>query len=243
MNEVLRKLVNGANEIVRGNFSSVTISSLVFTTVTCGGRLPESPTPVLNTDQVVSRAESGNPFSSPTQVVFEWSIREPNLRLNGMGVARLEPPAKARLDLFLENGQSVLAAALVDDKLHVPKGTPLRVVPSPPLLWASLGMFRPGPRAVLLGAEELEDNRIRLRYHLPSGDELRYEMEDGHLTGVELRDRGSAVHRVALERKEQGQLPHEVTYRNLASFRELKITVTTVEKVDFYPSDIWYPGL
>ena len=243
MNGVLRELVNGINKIVTGNFSSATIISVVLATATCGGRPPESPSPILNADQVVSRAESSNPFLSPTQVVFEWTIREPNLRLNGMGVARLEPPARARLDLFLKNGQSVLAAVLVDDELRVPKGTPLQVVPSPPLLWASLGMFRPDPGAVLLRAEELGDNRIRLQYRLPSGDELRYEMEDSRLTGAELRDGRSAVHRVILEREEQTRLPHEVIYRNLASFRELKIIVETVEKVDFYPSDIWHPSL
>ena len=225
-----------------GKFSSAAIISVVLATVTCGGGPPGSPIPVLNVDQVVSRIEDDNPFPTPTRVVFEWSIREPNLRLDGLGVARLEPPARARLDLFLENGESVLMAALVDDELRVPEGTPLQVVPSPPLLWASLGVFRPGRGVVLLGAEAIDDNRIRLRYRLPDGDELRYEMENGRLTGVELRHDGSAVHRVALDREGPEELPSEANYRNLSSFRELRITVETVERVESYPSDIWYPG-
>jgi len=214
---------------------------VVLTTLACAGGSLGSPIPSVDVDQVVSRIERANPFPTPTRVVFEWSIREPNLRLDGLGVARLEPPARARLDLFLGNGESVLVAALVDDDLRVPEGTPLQIVPSPPLLWASLGVFRPGRGVVLLGAEELDDGRLRLRYRLPDGDELRYELEDGRLIGVELRDDGNAVHRVTLDREGQGELPSEANYRNLSSFRELKITVGAVEREDEYPSHIWYP--
>ncbi len=229
------------NQIVTGKLCSAAVIPVVLTTLACAGGSLGSPIPAVDVDQVVSRIERANPFPTPTRIVFEWSIREPNLRLDGLGVARLEPPARARLDLFLGNGESVLVAALVDDELRVPEGTSLQVVPSPPLLWASLGVFRPGRGVVLLGAEQMDDDRLRLRYRLPDGDELHYEMEGGRLTGVELRDDGSAMHRVALERAGQEELPSEANYRNLASFRELKITVGAVERVDAYPSDIWYP--
>ena len=155
-------------------------------------------------------------------------------------MARLEPPDRARLDLFLGNGQSVLAVALVDDDLRAPTGTPLQVVPSPPLLWASLGVFRPGDGVTLLGAEE-RDEAILLRYQLGDGDELRYQIRDGKLTGVELFRDGNALHQVSLDRPEGWELPSEATYRNLASFRELKVTVESVESVVSHPADIWSP--
>ncbi len=138
------------------------------------------------------------------------------------------------------NGQSVLAVALVDDDLRAPMGASLQVVPSPPLLWASLGVFRPGDGVTLLGAEE-RDGTLRLRYRLSDGDELWYQMRDGKLAGVELLRDGSALHEVSLDREVEWELPREATYRNLASFRELKVTVESVENVESHPVDIWYP--
>jgi hypothetical protein len=208
--------------------------------MSCGGRAPDAPAPVVDVAQAIAAATEGNPFPAASRLNFTWNIREPNLRIGGMGVARLEPPDRARLDLFLGNGQSVLAVALVDDDLRAPVGTPLQVVPSPPLLWASLGVFRPGEGATLVRAEERDDG-IRLRYRLSDGDELQYQMRDGRLVGVELFRDGSAVHQVTLDRKEGWELPGEATYRNLASFRELKVTVESVESVESYPADIWNP--
>jgi len=109
-------------------------------------------------------------------------------------------------------------------------------------LWASLGVFRPGEGVTLIGAETLDDDVLRLRYRLADGDELRYEFRSGRVTEVELRHEGDAVHRIALSRDGGGELPTEATYRNLASFSELKVTVQTVERVDSHPSDIWYVG-
>ena len=208
----------------------------------CGGSRPEVPAPTVDAQQAVSLAAETNPFPHASRVTFRWSIREPNLRIGGNGVARLEPPDRARLDLFLGNGQSILAVALVDDDLRAPEGTPLQVVPSPPLLWASLGVFRPGDDVTLLGAEQ-RDEALRLRYALGDGDELWYQIRDGKLTGVELRHDGNAVHEISLDRGVDWELPQEATYRNLGSFRELKVTVESVESVESYPADIWYPHL
>ncbi len=216
---------------------------LVFANTACGGGSLGSPVPILDSDQAVLRASRDNPFPNTSQVVFRWSVREPDLRLEGKGVARLQHPDRARLDLFMENGETVLAASLVEDQLRALEGTQLQVVPSPALLWASLGVFRPGEGVTLLGAEAFDDDAFRLRYHLPDGDELRYELRSGRMTEVELRHEGSATHRIALNREGGGELPREATYRNLATFSELKVTVETVERVDSHPSDIWYPTL
>jgi len=216
---------------------------LVFANTACGGGSLGSPVPILDSDQAVLRASRDNPFPNTSQVTFRWSVREPDLRLEGKGVARLQHPDCARLDLFMENGEAVLAASLVEDQLRAREGTRLQVVPSPALLWASLGVFRPGESVTLLGAEAFADDVFRLRYRLPDGDELRYELRSGRVTEVELRHEGNVTHRVALNREGGGELPKEATYRNLASFSELKVTVETVERVDSHPSDIWYPTL
>ena len=218
------------------------VLGLVFANTACGGGSLGSPVPILDTDQAVLRASRDNPFPNTSQVIFRWTVREPDLRLEGTGVARLQHPDRARLDLFMENGEAVLAASLVEDQLRAREGTRLQVVPSPALLWASLGVFRPGEGVTLLGAEAFDDDVFRLRYRLPDGDELRYELRSGRVTEVELRHEGNATHRVALNREGGGELPKETTYRNLASFSELKVTVETVERVDSHPSDIWYPA-
>ncbi len=218
------------------------VLGLVFANTACGGGSLGSPVPILDTDQAVLRASRDNPFPNTSQVIFQWSVREPDLRIEGRGVARLQHPDRARLDLFMENGESVLAASLVEDQLRAREGTRLQVVPSPALLWASLGVFRPGEGVTLLGAEAFDDDAFRLRYRLADGDELRYELRSGRLTRVELRHEGNATHRVDLKREGGGELPKEATYRNLASFSELKVTVETVERVDSHPSDIWYPA-
>ena len=218
------------------------VLGLVFANTACGGGSLGSPVPILDTDQAVLRASRDNPFPNTSQVIFRWTVREPDLRLEGTGVARLQHPDRARLDLFMENGEAVLAASLVEDQLRAREGTRLQVVPSPALLWASLGVFRPGEGVTLLGAEAFDDDVFRLRYRLPDGDELRYELRSGRVTEVELRHEGNATHRVALNREGGGELPKETTYRNLASFSELNVTVETVERVDSHSSDIWYPA-
>jgi hypothetical protein len=215
---------------------------LVFTNAACGGGSLGSPVPILDTDQAILLASRDNPFPNTSLVIFQWSVREPDLRLAGSGFARLQHPDRARLDLFMDNGEAVLAASLVEDQLRAREGTRLEVVPSPALLWASLGVFRPGEGVTLLGAEALDDDAFRLRYRLADGDELRYELRSGRVTEAELRHNGNTTHRVALNREDGGELPQEATYRNLASFSELKVTVETVERVDSHPSDIWYPA-
>ncbi len=223
--------------------SGLAVLGFVFTNASCGGGSLGTPVPIMDTDQAVLRASRENPFPTTSLVIFQWSVREPDLRARGSGYARLQNPDRARLDLFMNNGEAVLAASLVEDQLRALEGTQLQVVPSPALLWASLGVFRPGEGVTLLGAEAFDDDVFRLRYRLPDGDELRYELRSGRMTEVELRHEGSATHRIALNREGEGELPREATYRNLATFSELKVTVETVERVDSHPSDIWYPTL
>ncbi len=213
---------------------------LVLTAAACSGGSLGSLTPAPDPDGTVRRARASNPSPTTSLVIFAWSLREPDLQLEGMGFARLENPDRARLDLYMENNEAVLTASLVEDQLRAREGTQLDVVPSPALLWASLGVFRPGEGATRLSAESYEGEASRLTYLLADGDELRYELRSGRMVEAELRHDGDAVHRVTLVREGDAELPTEATYRNLARFSELRVTIESVERVDSHPSDIWY---
>lgn len=208
--------------------------------VACGGPPPVLPAPTVDVERAVATALEQNGLPRTVRAVFRWNLREPNLRAAGRGVARVEPPDRARLDLFLDDGQSLLAAALVADTLHAPEGAPTQIVPPPPLLWASLGVLRPPEGATLVGGAE-RGERLRLRYGLATGDELRYELDRGQLAGADLYRDGSALHEVDLDRDAAWELPREATYRNLAAFRELRVVVESVVGVESYPADIFYP--
>ena len=220
-------------------------TGLVLASTACGGMSLGSLAPAPDPDATVQRARAENPFPTTSLVIFGWSLREPDLRAEGMGYARLQSPDRARLDLFLENNETVLRASLVEDQLRAREGTQLDVVPSPALLWASLGVFRPGEGATRLraesyGSDAANGDASRLTYLLADGDELRYELRSGQMVEAELRRGGNAVHRVTLTREGGAELPTEATYRNLATFSELKVTIESVERVDSHPSDIWY---
>ncbi len=222
----------------------VALGFVVSSTACASGSLRlQNPSPILDMDQSVLRASGENPFPVPatSTVFFEWRVNAPDLQLDGDGYARLQDPDRARLDLFTGNNEAVLAASLVDDELWAREERALDFVPSPALLWAFLGTFRPGEDATRLDGE-FDGEDVRLDYRLPDGDELQYLFRSGRMTQVEVYHEGHAVHRVRLTWEGGGELPSEATYRNLASFSELKVTVDTVERVDSHPSDIWYLG-
>jgi hypothetical protein len=190
-------------------------------------------------DQTVLRASGENPFPATSTVFFEWSVNAPDLRLDGLGYARLQDPDRARLDLFTGDNESVLSAEVFEDQLWAHEERALDFVPSPALLWAFLGTFRPGEDATLLDGE-VDGDDFRLDYGLPDGDELRYLFRSGRMTQVEMHHEGHALHRVLLAWEGGRELPSEATYRNLSSRSQLKVAVDTVERVDSHPSDIWY---
>ena len=160
-------------------------------------------------------------------------------RFQGRGVARVEPPFKARLDLFSGSGETIAWAALVDDDLRLPRGTPDGIIPPAELLWGTLGVFRPGSETTLLGAENLGDGRVRLSYQRPDGLVVRYTLRGDGVEEVERIRQGQTVERVTLEQERVDQYPEEATYRNLAAFRELRLSRDSAVPVEPYPPDIW----
>ena len=213
--------------------------------------LPQSPppppqSPALPAVDVYRRAlliEARTQLKAPVRLIFDWSVREPGLRSGGRGVARLEPPYRARLDLFTEAGETVLRAALVGDELRLPDGTSDELIPPPALFWSSLGVFRPGGDYRPAEGWEADDGTLRLSYESVTRPGLLYALDgNGDVAALALLRDGETVDELALSPPLRDGFPAEATYRNLIDFRELTFTLDTVEIVESYPSDIWSPG-
>jgi hypothetical protein len=192
------------------------------------------------TAAVQLRDETG--LEDPLRIVFDWELNDQGQRVEGRGVARVEPPYRARLDLFLDNGETVISAALVDGDLRLPPGSPDDILPPPDLMWGALGVFRPVGDARLIGADRLEGEAIRLRYQHGDGREVHYRVRDGALRVLELVEGGHVVQRVDVSAERIERYPVEATYRNLAEFRELKLVRQSLSVVDAYDPDIWDPA-
>ncbi len=202
---------------------------------------PPPPTPVADAEQTALALEDHTGLREPVRIVFTWGLNEAGIRLHGRGVARIEPPYKARLDLFLGNGETVVRAAMVDEELRLPPGAPRNILPPPDLMWGVLGVFHPDSATSLVGGEASPDRSLRLSYLYADGRELRYTVAGGRVRRVErLDESGRVVERVALELEEGSRYPVAATYRNVPAFRELKIVRESVEQVEPYPPDIWY---
>ncbi|MEZ4414581.1 MAG: hypothetical protein R3E10_02395 [Gemmatimonadota bacterium] len=204
----------------------------------CTGAPPPPPAPSIDAREVAVLQEQATRLERPTRVVFTWEANESGARFSGRGVSRFEPPYRARLDLFLGNGELAVQAALVDDELRLPPGAPEGLIPPAPLLWASLGVFRPGQLPRLAGGEALDSQTVRLRYDVPGARELAFRFEAGHLASAEIQRQGRTEERLEVTREGEG-LPRSATYRNIAAFRELHVEVESIEYVESFPPEIW----
>lgn len=207
----------------------------------CGPQRLAVVAPVGDPAEEAEALEASTRLEEPLQVTFEWRANDRGTRADGRGVARVSPPARARLDLFLGNGETVLRAALVEGKVRMPPGAPDDLLPPPDLMWGALGVVRPGPDARLAGGDRLEGGAVRLRYAYPDGTELHYQTRDGVLTRVELLEGGRVVEEVTLSFAESGRYPTGATYRHNTDFRELHLTRESVEAVEPFPESIWHP--
>ena len=125
-----------ADEMPAGSLrwaQGVAFAVVTLTLQTCGGQPAGTPVPRIEAERAAARALATSQVTSSSRVDFEWSLSEPDLRVAGRGVARLEPD-KARLDMFLHNGANVITIALVDDEVRVPLRQMSEVLPAPPLL-------------------------------------------------------------------------------------------------------------
>ena len=219
-----------------------TVTVLVSASVAaCGPKRLAVIGPMPDAGAEARALERSTRLVEPVRIRFRWELNESGSRLDGIGVARVEPPYRARLDLFLDNFESVVSAALVDDELRLPYGSREDVLPPVDLMWGTLGVFRPLGGAELSGGDHLEGEAERLRYQQADGTELHYEVVAGALEAVELVEDGHVVQWVRVERAADGRYPAEATYRNLADFRELKITRDSLQRVESFDPEIWDP--
>jgi hypothetical protein len=178
----------------------------------------------------------------PLHIVFAWNFTEEAARFSGRGATRVEPPYRARLDLFGPRGETYLAAAAVGDELRLPPNMAagLRaVVPPVALLWTALGMLR-APEGATLELTQQRGDTLFVGYG--RGDEhwrfravrfrLQYAEWNGPNAGrrtVELR--GTGAH----------NLPAVAVYRDWAAFRELTLTLEEANEATPFPPEIWQP--
>lgn len=213
----------------------------------CGGPPPPERAPLPEPEPRDVRAEAliiehTTRVARPSRLEFRWRAQEPDFRDRGIGVARVEPPYRARLDLFLDNGEAVATAALVGDELRTPATLQSELVPPAALLWAAFGVFRPGAEAELVNGL-LTGGTMVLEYDLPNDEQVRFHLRNRAIVDAERLERGSAVERVFIsELMGETIFPQEATYRNIPDYRELRLTLQSVEYVDSFPPDIWYPN-
>jgi hypothetical protein len=212
------------------------------TAFACGPRRLAVIGPVGDPEAAAVELRDETGLEEPLRIVFDWELNDAGQRVEGRGVARVEPPYKARLDLFLDNGETVISAALVDGELRLPPGSPDDILPPPDLMWGALGVFRPEGGAELVGADQLEEGAVRLRYRRQDGTEVHYQILGGELSTLELLERGSVVQRVDVAPEREQRYPLEATYRNLAEFRELKLVRESLAVVETFDPEIWDPA-
>lgn len=207
----------------------------------CGPRRLAVLGPVPDASGSARELAAATELERPVRIDFTWELNESGSRLSGVGVARVEPPYRARLDLFLDNREGVLTAALVDQELRLPPGTRDDILPPVDLMWGTLGIFRPMDESELVAGERLEGGAERLRYRQRDGTELHYEAAGGTLRAVELVEGGSVVQFVRVSGAQPQGYPDQATYRNLDAFRELKIIRTATRASEPFDPKIWDP--
>jgi hypothetical protein len=218
---------------------AVTVTALQVSVSACAAQtrsMPAAPDSVLEAS-AVARTQ----LRTPLRLVFDWSLQDRDARFSGEGATRLEPPYRARLDLFGPRGEEYLSAALVDFDLRLPPGATAEVLPPPALFWSVLGVFRAPEGAQLVGARG-DSSASELRYR--AGDQTwTFVLEQGRLQRAEWQ--GPAQGRQTVEIREYGQrdLPGRVVYRDWRAFRELTLTLNQVYDAQPFPAEIWTPGV
>jgi len=209
-------------------------------TSACASSEPVEDARPMDAGQLAQNAQRASALDVPYRLVFAWSLNEPGMRLQGQGVARVEPPYRARLDLFARNGERITSAALVDGDLRVPEGMP-GFLPQSTFFWGSLGVFRPHRSMGLAGGSWRRDGLAELRYLPTESSELLVRLAGSRVQEMVRRSNGRAVEELRLDMVDGERFPREATYRDLSQTRELRLTLESVEHVESYPSDTWTP--
>jgi hypothetical protein len=199
-------------------------------------------TPVANPEAAAAELRRASLPDGPRQITFAWTLDEAGSRVRGRGVGRMVAPERVRLDLFGPRGETYLAAALVEDEFRLPQGATGAVpLPSPSLLWASVGVVQPPSQARLLSATSTESELI-LRYSGDEGETIEYRaaLQPLRLTSVSRSVQRGANETLQLTWDMAGTL-QSTRYRDLSAFRELVLTIEETSAVASFPATIWRP--
>jgi hypothetical protein len=208
----------------------------------CASAPPPAAAPPVDAGAVQREAEERSALDHPYRLVFEWEFQEPGVRVRGRGVARVEPPYRARLDLFGPNGDRIAAASLVNDRLEVPVGL-ASAIPPAPMLWGALGIFRPGPGLYGATATRSGADQSEIRFRSADGGEIRIALAGERIRQIDRTgDSGSREELRVRFGESDERFPRESIYRDVSSVRELRITMESVEQVESFPPDVWNPG-
>lgn len=205
-----------------------------------GSRSLEPVGPEIDGAQIAAHLEEATRPTGSSRLLFQWRLQEPTLRFSGDGVIRMEDPYKARLDLFTDRGEGAAQAALVEGDLRIPPTAVDVPLPPAPLFWATLGVFRPGDGAELIGANARDDGTL-LRYELPDGRRMHFLVRGERIEQVELRVNDSVEEEVRLEWTPEGRVPAAARYRLMREARELSTTLERIEDAEPFSPGIWMP--
>ncbi len=210
----------------------------------CAPAGPPAPSPQEPLQpQVAQIVVDSTALKRPLHIVFSWTFTEESARFSGRGATRVEPPYKARLDLFGPRGETYLAAAAVGDELRLPPNAPdaLRnVMPPIALLWTALGVLR-APEGAMLTQTRQRADTVLLGY---TRNEERWSFRSlrGRLEYAEWNGPNSGKRTVELRGTGALGLPAVAVYRDWAAFRELTLTLEQANEAASFPADIWTLG-
>lgn len=164
------------------------------------------------------------------QVVFRWRYDDGSLVARGEGVARIAAPDSVRIDLFVDGGMGGGVAFLIGDRLEAPGGDMVRrLLPPPPLLWASLGR---------LAVPAAADTTARVEEGVLRADIGTDPVYRAEFMGPELR-RLARIDGGRLHEWVRRSADSTVEYRHEASGRKLQLDINRRERVEGFDASIW----
>lgn len=184
--------------------------SLVLLLLGCAGSL-ETGEPLADPAAVAARAADASGSEGPVRVIFQWEYVDERGNLRGDGVARVNPHARFRLDLF-STAEGSMRAALVDDRLETGGDLDDVELPPPAFLYAMAGVFRPGSSAPSEGFRSGPYEVVG--YAAPDGGVRRFYLESGRVVRVEERRGGRLERRIEVEWGDDPVWPREARYRD-----------------------------
>jgi hypothetical protein len=227
--------------------AQIGIAGVVSLTLGCGGARLSGPVgePVPDPSGFAESLRAASLPGTPQQITFGWDLNEQGSRVGGRGVVRSEAADRIRLDLFGPRGDTYLIAALVGEEYRLPPNAENAVaLPSPSLLWASMGVLDP-PRDATLTSATATENAAELRYSVPNGEIFVFSFQSS--AGGEMRlirlERASSrgvIETVTVDRGTDGALAR-ASYRDWTAFRDLALNVESIRDEERFPADIWSP--